>query len=255
MALWQWVGMFGSIILLDLVLSGDNALVLGAAVSQLPRRQRMYALIIGGGGAILLRIILTSIASVIFNIPWIQTIGAIILFGIALRLLAGRGQPPASEEASDPAKKLHKGQGSFKSAALTIFIADITMSLDNVLAVGAAANGAFFPMAVGLLISIMIILCGSALIAELMTRFTWLLGAAALVLAWTSGTMIRDDLCTTFIFKRQLCIWSPYIIPIVSSICMVCILLYFYLHDRAQPLPATAKVSSARQKRPVKQRR
>ena len=255
MALWQWAGMFGSIILLDLVLSGDNALVLGAAVSQLPRRQRMYALLIGGGGAILLRIVLTSIASVIFNIPWIQTIGAIILFGIALRLLAGRGQPQASEETGDPTKKLHTGQGSFRAAALTIFIADITMSLDNVLAVGAAANGAFFPMAVGLLISIIIILCGSALIAELVTRFTWLLDAAALVLAWTSGTMIRDDLCTILFFKKHLYTWSPYAIPLISCACMGLILLYFYLHERAQPLPATAKVSSARQKRPVKLRR
>lgn len=254
MTLWQWAGMFGSIILLDLVLSGDNALVLGAAVAQLPRRQRMYALLIGGGGAILLRIILTSIASVIFNIPWIQTIGAIILFGIALRLLAGRGQPPESEENEDLTKKLHASQGSFRSAALTIFIADITMSLDNVLAVGAAANGAFFPMAVGLLISIIIILCGSALIAELVTRFTWLLDAAALVLAWTSGTMIRDDLYTTLFFKEHLYAWSPYVIPLVSCACMGLILLYFYLHDRAQPLPARAKVSSTRQKRPVKQR-
>lgn len=235
---WQWVGMFGSIILLDLVLSGDNALVLAAAVAQLPRRQRMYALLFGGAGAIILRIILTSIASVIFNIPWIQTIGALILFWIAWRLLSGRSQQQQADKAeklktSDATKKMPPSQRSFRAAVLTIFIADVTMSLDNVLAVGAAANGAFLPMSLGLLVSIVIILCGSALIAELMNRFTWLLDTAALVLAWTSGTMIRDDLYTTPIFSAYLHTWPPSIIPIVCCVCMGFILLRFYLHSRA----------------------
>lgn len=244
MTAWQWTGVFGSIILLDLVLSGDNAVVLGAAVAQLPRHQRMGALLFGGAGAIVLRIILSSVASVIFNIPWIQTIGAIILFGIAWRLLAGRNQLQANEETGDLTKNLR--QESFKSAVLTIFVADVTMSLDNVLAIGAASNGAFLPLAVGLVISIIIILCGSALIAELMSRFTWLLDAAALVLAWTSGTMIRDDLCSILFFRMHLCLWSPYIIPLVSCACMGCILLYFCLRDRPQLNPSTARASSTR---------
>ncbi len=237
MTAWQWVGVFSSIILLDLVLSGDNALVLGAAAAQLPRRQRMYALLFGGAGAIILRIVLTSIASMIFNIPWLQTAGAIVLFVIALRLLAERSRPQVYEaqeqQTGGARKKPHSGQESFRAAALTILIADVTMSLDNILAVGAAANGAFLPIAVGLFISIAIILCGSALIAELMTCFTWLLDAAALVLAWTSGTMIRDDLYTTPFFKIYLSSWSPFVIPLASCLCMTFILFYFHLRDRA----------------------
>ncbi len=229
---WQWAGTFGSIILLDLVLSGDNALVLGVAAARLPRRLRMYALCLGGAGAILLRIVLSSIASMIFTIPWIQTAGGCILFWIAIRLLSERHQQQATEvedlQTGDSTKEKPPKQESFRSAVITIFIADVTMSLDNVLAVGAAANGAFLPLALGLLLSIIIILCGSALIAELMTRLTWLLDAAVLVLAWTGGAMIRDDLYTTSLFKKQLNTWPPSIIPFACAVCMIFIVLYFY---------------------------
>ena len=233
---WQWAGTFGSIVLLDLVLSGDNALVLGVAVARLPRRQRMCALFFGGAGAILFRIVLSSIASMIFTIPWIQTFGGCILFWIALRLLNERSRQQAAEveqlSNSDPTQKAPLEQESFRSAILTIFIADVTMSLDNVLAVGAASNGAFLPLAFGLLLSIIIILCGSALIAELMTRFTWLLDAAVLILAWTGGTMIRDDLYAASLFKEQLSTWPPGIIPIACAVCMICVLVYFYCRTR-----------------------
>ena len=229
---WQWAGTFGSIVLLDLVLSGDNALVLGVAVARLPRRQRMCALFFGGAGAILFRIALSSIASMIFTIPWIQAAGGCILFWIALRLLNERSKQRASEvehlSTSDATKKALPEQESFRSAVLTIFIADITMSLDNVLAVGAASKGAFLPLAFGLLFSIIIILCGSALIAEFMTRFPWLLDAAVLILAWTGGTMIRDDLYAASIFKEQLSTWPPSIIPLACAVCMIFIVLYFY---------------------------
>jgi YjbE family integral membrane protein len=229
---WQWAETFGSIILLDLVLSGDNALVLGVAAARLPRRLRMYALCLGGAGAILLRIILSSVASMIFTIPWIQTAGGCILFWIAIRLLNERRQQQVTEvgdlQTGDSIKEKPPEQESFKSAVLTIFIADITMSLDNVLAIGAAANGAFLPLALGLILSIIIILCGSALIAELMTRLTWLLDAAVLILAWTGGAMIRDDLYNTSIFKEQLSTWPPSIIPLACAICMIFIVLYFY---------------------------
>ncbi|GAC1377383.1 MAG: TerC family protein [Ktedonobacteraceae bacterium] len=234
MADWEWAGMFGSILLLDLVLSGDNALVLGAAAARLPRKQRIYALLFGGGGAIALRIALSSIATIVLNIPWIQTAGAIVLMVIAIRLLGEREQlqrATAEEQSSGLLKKLQPGRENFKTAALTIFIADITMSLDNVLAVGAAANGAFLPMALGLLVSIIIILCGSALIAELMARFTWLLDIAALVLAWTGGTMIRDDLLTLHIINANLEIASPNSIPLAACVCMGFILFYFHLHS------------------------
>lgn len=116
---------------------------------------------------------------------------------IAIKLLTGRdqmqprqvGEDEKGEKSSKPSN-----EGSLKSAALAIVVADVTMSLDNVLAVGAAANGGLIPIALGLFFSIVIILCGSALVAELITRFMWLLDLAAFVLGWTSATMIHDDL-------------------------------------------------------------
>ncbi len=193
---WEWAGMIGSILVLDLALSGDNALVLGATAAGLPQKQRWYALVFGGAGAIVLRILFSSIATIVLNIPWLQTVGAVVLLGIAVKLLAER-VPEQEEEAGEQAEgKGRKGSGemSFKTAALTILVADVTMSLDNVLAIGAAANGDFLPIIFGLLISIIIIICGSALVAALMNRLTWLLDLAAIVLAWTSATMIHDDL-------------------------------------------------------------
>ncbi|GAC1464537.1 MAG: TerC family protein [Ktedonobacteraceae bacterium] len=198
MIIWEWVGMIGSILVLDLALSGDNALVLGAAAAGLPHRQRWYALLFGEAGAIVLRIIFSSIATIVLNIPWLQTAGAFVLLVIAVRLLADRSQGQGAQEETGGKTEggTHKKQGeaSLRTAALTILVADVTMSLDNVLAIGAAANGDIWPIVLGLVISIAIIVCGSALIAELMTRFVWLLDLASLVLAWTSATMMRDDL-------------------------------------------------------------
>ncbi len=191
--LWEWVGMIGSILVLDLALSGDNALVLGAAAAGLPEKQRWYALLFGGAGAIVLRILFSSIATIVLNIPWLQTAGAAVLIVIAVRLLAERAS--ASEEKEEGEGKAG-GEANLKKAALTILVADVTMSLDNVLAVGAAANGDFLPIVIGLLISIAIIISGSALVAALMNRIPWLLDLAAVVLAWTSATMLHDDLAS-----------------------------------------------------------
>lgn len=194
MQIWEWAGMIASIFLLDLVLSGDNALILGAAAAGLPRRQRWYALLFGGVGAIVLRIVFASIATLVLNIPWIQTLGALVLMVIAIKLLTGREQMQSRPEHEHDGHGKPREKVSLKTASLAIVAADVTMSLDNVLAVGAAANGGLIPIVFGLLFSIAIIICGSALVAELMNHFIWLLDLAALVLGWTSATMIHDDL-------------------------------------------------------------
>lgn len=183
--------MIGSILVLDLALSGDNALVLGATAAGLPQKQRWYALIFGGAGAIVLRILFSSIATIVLNIPWLQTVGAVVLIVIAVRLLAER-VPGQGEQAGKNVEG--GGEMNFRTAALTILVADVTMSLDNVLAIGAAANGDVWPIVFGLIISIAIIISGSALVAAMMHRLPWLLDLAALVLAWTSATMFHDDL-------------------------------------------------------------
>lgn len=193
----------GSIILIDLVLSGDNALVIGAAAAGLPRRQRWYAIMLGGGGAIILRIGFAALATLMLRLPLLQAIGGILLLIIALRLLLDRGDTkhtnPAEQIEAVQEKEPIPAMGTsikrgFWAALLTIVVADVTMSLDNVLAVGALAAGNLPILAAGLLLSIALLLIGSAFIAELIRRFPWLLDVAALVLAWTAANMVLDDI-------------------------------------------------------------
>ncbi len=186
MNLLQFVSVFGGILLLDLILSGDNALVIGVAAAGLPRRQRWYALLVGGTGAIILRILLTTLAAVVLNIPFLQSAGALFLVYVSVKLLLDRTQSASNPSAPNDA--------AFLSALRTIIIADVTMSLDNILAVGALSNGDLLPLVFGLLISISILLLGSAVISVIADRFEWLLYLAVVVLGWTSATMVHDDL-------------------------------------------------------------
>lgn len=184
----------GAIILVDLTLSGDNALVIGAAASGLTRRRRLLAILAGGGAAIVLRIIFAAAATLLLTLPLLQAIGGVVLLIIAVRLLLGRehtepeGKPGAANGGSD-----EKGDATFMQAMLTILIADVTMSLDNILAVGGLARGDLTLLAIGLLISIGLLMLGSALIAELIGRLPVLLDLAALTLGWTAGTMALHD--------------------------------------------------------------
>ncbi len=190
----ELLGAVGAIVLVDLVLSGDNALVIGAAASGLHRRQRVQAFIFGGTAAILLRMAFAIAATLLLGIPLLQTLGGLVVLVIAVRLLMDRSDPahapdaPAVEGAQMPPP--NKG---LLRALLTIVVADITMSLDNVLAVGALAHGNIPVLVLGLLLSVGLLIAGSALVAELIGRLPWLLDLAALVLGWTAATMILED--------------------------------------------------------------
>ena len=188
------LGAIGSIILVDLLLSGDNALVIGVAAAGLPRSQRWLAIFVGGVAAILLRIVFSLLSTVLLNLPWLQTAGAVVLLVIAIRLLTERKSKDTEKEGQKSSNVQQDVQQGLIAAMLTILVADVTMSLDNILAVGAIANGDIPLLVVGLLISIAILFFGSALISEVVGRLSWLLDAAALVLAWTGANMILDDL-------------------------------------------------------------
>ena len=128
----QWLLTVGGIILVDIALSGDNALVIGAAASQLARRQRTIALIWGGLGAIVIRIALTGIATELLLIPLLQSVGGAVILFIAIRMLF-----PESVDGDSGRRASER----LWTAIFSILIADLTMSLDNVLAVGALAHG------------------------------------------------------------------------------------------------------------------
>lgn len=194
----EFLGAVGGIVLVDIVLSGDNALVIGAAAAGLSGRQRYYAILGGGAGAILLRITFAIAVTLLLQLPFLQALGGIALLVIAGRLLMDREAPTSEHDKGLQEQDAHKqhapAQRSFMSALLTILVADVTMSLDNVLAIGALAHGNLPVLAFGLLLSIAIVLTGSALVATLINRLPWLLDVAALVLGWTAGSMLVHDI-------------------------------------------------------------
>lgn len=176
-----WVGLL-NIIVLDLVLSGDNAVVIGMAARTLPERQRRRAIILGTAAAVLLRVALTGIAAWLLNIPLLMTFGAVLLLWIALKLLAKNGG------------KTYVSTGRRLSTAIkTIIIADVVMSLDNVVSVAAVAHGHLGLLLFGLGLSIPVIMWGSRLVALVINRMPWLMYVGAGVLGYTAGQLIVED--------------------------------------------------------------
>jgi YjbE family integral membrane protein len=170
-----------TIIIADLMLAGDNALVIGLACRGLPPAQKRRALLWGTGGAVVLRIILTCGVTLLLAIPFLQAAGGILLTWVALKLLL-------------PHKEVGVGAAENLTGAIkTIIIADVVMSLDNVLAVAAAAHGSIALVVFGLVLSIPIVIFGSQLVSLLVERYPILIFAGAGVLAWTAGKMLVED--------------------------------------------------------------
>jgi YjbE family integral membrane protein len=171
------------IILIDLVLSGDNAIVIGMAAHPLPPRQRRLAIAIGGGGAVVLRIALTSLAVVLLQLPAVRAVGGALLLWIAFKLLQ---QEEESGPGAHPAATL-------RAAITTVLAADYVMSLDNVLGVAAASKGDFGLLVVGLMVSMGIVVLGGGIIAGLIDRLWWLAYLGTGVIAWTGSQMLQED--------------------------------------------------------------
>jgi len=170
------------LIVVNLVLSGDNAVVIGMAAHKLQGRQRLLAIIFGGVAAIVLRIIFTAVAASLMQIPALQFIGGAMLVWIAFKLL--------NEEAGEGDGKT---ANSLMQAIWIITAADIIMSLDNILAVAAISRGDMTTLIVGLAMSMPLVLFCGGIVAELMNRFPWLNYIGAIVIAWTAGVMMLED--------------------------------------------------------------
>lgn len=231
--MFQWLGTLGGIILVDLVLSGDNALVIGAAAAQLPRKQRLWAITCGGFGAIVLRILFASLATFLFQIPLLGVIGAIILLYIAIHILVERSRElrkSEDEKLQDQEQMQQKGTNGFFASLMTILVADATMSLDNILAVGALAQGEVFFLAIGLTLSICLLLVGSALIAELINYLPWLLDIACLILAYTAAhILLSDDSLGGFFVNFP---WVQVVAPALALVIVLSADLYLRKRDR-----------------------
>ena len=176
-----WVTL-GQIIMINIVLSGDNAVVIALASRSLPPKQQKQAILFGSFGAIVLRILLTFVAVYLLSQPYLKIIGALLLFWIGVKMLI-----PEDESAElDSSEHLW-------SAIKTIIVADLVMSLDNVLGVAAAAKGNVVLLVLGLAISIPLIIYGSTLLLKLMQRWPIIITAGGAVLGWVAGEMIVTD--------------------------------------------------------------
>jgi YjbE family integral membrane protein len=200
----DWLGPILGIVLVDLMLSGDNAVVIGAAAAALPARQRLIAIGVGGGGAIVLRIFFALAATRLLQLPYLGIVGGIILLVIAIRLLTDRNTildhskqktAPTGGQCSTDTKNavLESDSKGPLMSIFTILVADVMMSLDNVLAMAGLANGNLFLLSAGLALSITILLVGSALVAILIRRLSWLLDIACLVVGWTAVDIFLGD--------------------------------------------------------------
>ena len=175
------------IIVINILLSGDNAVVIALACRNLPRKQRKWGVIWGAVGAIVLRIILTFFAVTLLKLPWLKIIGGALLLWIGVKLIA--------EEGGDDAGGEGKVQASDKllAAVRTVIIADLVMSIDNVLGVAAAAKGSLLLLVFGLVVSIPLVIAGSQLIMKLIERFPILILAGGGLLGYVAGEMVVED--------------------------------------------------------------
>ena len=176
-----WITL-AQIIMINIVLSGDNAVVIALASRSLPPKQQKQAILFGSFGAIILRIILTFFAVYLLGLPWLKIMGAVLLFWIGIKMLIPEDGEPDLD-----------GHQHLWSAIKTIIVADFVMSLDNVLGVAAAAKGNLVLLVLGLAISIPLIIYGSTVILKLMNRFPIIITLGGAVLGWVAGEMMITD--------------------------------------------------------------
>lgn len=181
-----WVAL-GQIVVIDILLGGDNAVVIALACRKLPPAQRRQGIIWGTAGAIGLRVVLILFAMTLLNLPFLKLIGALLLVWIGVKLIA-----PGDDDHGDI-----QGSDKLWAAIKTIIVADLVMSVDNVIGIASAAQNAgehsTLLVVLGLLISIPIIVAGSQLVLKLMARFPWIVVAGGMLLGWIAGGMVVTD--------------------------------------------------------------
>jgi YjbE family integral membrane protein len=177
-----WLGLM-KIVWINIILSGDNAVVIALAARSLPPEQQRKAIMFGSGAAVVLRIVLTVVAAKLLALSYLQIIGGVLLLWIGAQLLAD------DDEGEGEAKE----QGNLMAAVRTILIADLVMSLDNVIAVAAAAKGDEALLIIGLAISIPLVIFGSTLMIKLMERYPVIILLGAALIGWVGGETIASD--------------------------------------------------------------
>lgn len=176
-----WTGLM-TIVWVNVILSGDNAVVIALAARALPKDQQGKAVFWGAGAAVVLRVVLTWFAATLLRLPYLRILGGLVLFWIGINLLI-----PQDDEADIT------GHENLFHAIKTILVADLVMSVDNVLAVAAAANGDIVLLSIGLLLSIPLVIFGASMLMTLMQRFPLVITLGAAMIGWVAGAMLVTD--------------------------------------------------------------
>ncbi len=182
---WDFAVRFLNITLIDIALSGDNAIVIGMAAASLPARSRKWAIILGGLLAIVLRIGLTAIASMLLLIPLLSAIGGLALVWVVYKLLKPNEAAGVDEK--------QKQAANLRQAIVLILTADFMMSLDNVIAVAGSAHGNLFLLIAGLLLSMPLLMVAGGAVSALIDKAKWLLYVGAGAISFTAARMIFED--------------------------------------------------------------
>jgi YjbE family integral membrane protein len=203
---WKFITSFLSIVLIDLILAGDNAVVIAMAVRSLPKKQRTQGIIFGAGAAVILRVGLTFIAAQLLTISFIKFAGGALITWIAVKLFVEGA----------PEDKFQKEVKTLKQAVVTIVIADLVMSTDNILAVAGASHGNIFLLIFGLGLSIPFVVLTSNLLSMLMDRFPVIIYIGAAILGRVAGDMMLTDPFMTRIFHPAK--WVEYLIQAIFAV-------------------------------------
>jgi YjbE family integral membrane protein len=207
----MWTALF-KIAVINVVLSGDNAVVIALACRSLPPKQQKNAFIVGTGGIVVLMTVLTAFAAWLMTIPYIQLVGSVLLLWIGTKLLIPEDDDGDLESSSN-----------FWEAVKTIIIADIIMSLDNVLGMAGAAKGHYGMLFLGLLITMPLILFGSALLMKLMERFPVFVTIGAALIGYVAGDMVIGDLSIKDYVEAHLAFLDKYYVAGIAGALIVLI--------------------------------
>ncbi|QEL23199.1 TerC family protein [Bosea sp. F3-2] len=199
-----WISLL-QIIWIDLLLSGDNAVVIALACRSLPANRKKIGIWLGAGAAVGLRIIFALVVTYLLGVPYLKVIGGILLFWIAIKLAVGEEEAHGNIEASE----------SLWKAVRTIAIADAVMSLDNVIAIAAAARGHAELFIFGLLLSIPLIIMGAQLLTSIIERFPILVWLGAALLGWIAAEMILGDLAVLQWLQAN---WPDWVKPVPMDV-------------------------------------
>jgi YjbE family integral membrane protein len=217
-----WIGLL-KIIWINIILSGDNAVVIAMAARSLPPHQQRKAVLWGSGAAVVMRIVLTVVAVKLLALPYLQIVGGLLLLWIGVQLLGEEDDDDAGEA---------KGYGSLGAAVRTILIADLVMSLDNVIAVAAAAQGSTTLLVIGLAISIPLVIFGSTLMIKLMERFPIMVMLGAALIGWVGGeTIVNDAMLRDFAQANG---WVHYAAALAGALLVVAVGKALRAHARAK---------------------